>query len=233
MKAKDVMTSPAISVGPTTPVPAIARLLLARHISAVPVVDDRGGLSGMVSEGDLMRRPESGTERPASWWLALLAGPEERATRYLKSHGLEAREVMTRDVLTVDEDASLEEIATLLERHHIKRVPVIRDGVLVGIVSRANLLHGLVARAAAGHSARAQGAVTRETVLAAIRSADLGIEHVNVVVADGVVQLWGGVESRAAADALRLAAERTPGVRRVEDYLFVMPMRLIGAMGGD
>lgn len=233
MKAKDVMTAPAVSVGPTTPVPAIARLLLARHISAVPVVDGLGSVIGMVSEGDLMRRPESETEGAASWWLALLAGPEERAARYLRSHGLEARDVMTREVFTVNEEASLEEIATLLERHHIKRVPVLRDGALVGIVSRANLLHGLVARAPTGRASRNQRAPTRTAVLAAIRAAELPTDYVNVVVAEGVAHLWGGVESRTEADAIRLAAERTPGVRRVEDHLFVMPMRLIGAMGGD
>ncbi|HSD41287.1 MAG TPA: CBS domain-containing protein [Burkholderiales bacterium] len=232
MKAKDVMTTTVVSVGPDTGVPEIARLLLERHISAVPVVDDAGRVIGMVSEGDLMRRPESETEGVASWWLALLAA--ESATRYLKTHGLRAREVMTREVVSVTEDAPLEEIATLLERKHIKRVPVLRDGKLVGIVSRANLLHGLVARASRSSTPPASNPTAiREAVVAELRAAGLLTAYVNVVIADGTAQLWGGVESAVEAEAIALAAARTPGVDRVENNLFVLPARLIGSLGGE
>jgi len=231
MKAKDVMTTAVVSVSPDASVREIAQLLLKRRISAVPVVD-AGRLIGMVSEGDLVRRPESETEGFASWWLALLA--EERATRYLKTHGLRARDVMTRDVVSVSEGASLEEIATLLERRHIKRVPVLRDGKLVGIVSRANLLHGLVARSSQSSKPPASDpAAIREAVIAELRAAGLNTPYVNVVIADGAAQLWGGVESAAEVEAIALAAARTPGVVRVENNLFVMPPRLVGALGGE
>ncbi len=146
MQAKDVMTSPVVTVGPDASVTDVARLLLERHISAAPVVDGSGTLLGVVSEGDLMRRPEAGTERRPSWWLTLISEPQDEAREYLKSHGLHARDVMTRHVLTVEEDASLQDIATLLEKHRIKRVPVMRAGKVVGIVSRANLLQALVAQ---------------------------------------------------------------------------------------
>jgi len=234
MKAKDVMTKQVASVGPDASVQEIARLLLGRRISAVPVVDDRGRVIGMVSEGDLMRRPESQTESRSSWWLDLLGGPEERAREYLKSHGLTARDVMTRKVITADENSPLETIATLLERNRIKRVPVLRGGKLVGIVSRANLLHGLVAargkpvRRTAPDSRR-----VRDAVMAELREAGVQTPYMNVVVADGIVQLWDYAESAPERRAAALAARRTPGVRKVENHLAVLTPRLIGSLGAQ
>lgn len=140
MQAKDVMTAPVVTAETDTSVAAVAERLLERRISAMPVVDADGRVVGVVSEGDLMHRGESGGERHRSWWLALIASAEERSRDYVKNHGLRASDVMTRDPVTVGEDATLEEIAALLETHRIKRVPVLRDGRLVGIVSRANLL---------------------------------------------------------------------------------------------
>jgi CBS domain-containing protein len=234
MKAKDVMTQPVVSIGPDAGVQDIARLLLASRISAVPVVDGRSRVIGMVSEGDLMRRPESRTERHASWWLELLEGTEERARTYLKSHGLTARDVMTREVVTVAENTPLETIATLLERNRIKRVPVLRGGKLVGIVSRANLLHGLVARGRrpARPPTRTTKA-TREAVVTELHAAGLRSDFMNVVIADGIAHLWGWVESAAGREAAALAAKRTAGVRRVENHLAVMPARIIGALGSQ
>lgn len=234
MKARDVMTGSVVSVGPDAGVQDIARLLLERRISAVPVVDDRNRVIGMVSEGDLMRRPESRTEAHASWWLDLLGGPEERARLYLKSHGLTARDVMTRKVVAVGENTPLEEIATLLERNRIKRVPVLRGGKLAGIVSRANLLHGLVARGRRpAKSATRTVRATRDAVITGLREAGLRNEFVNVVFEGGVLHLWGWVESATERNAAVLAAKRTPGVRRVENHLAVMPARVIAAMGSE
>jgi CBS domain-containing protein len=230
MKAKDVMTTEVVYAAPDTSVRAIAQTLLKRRISAVPVADDDGRVIGIVSEGDLMRRPESETERPRSWWLELIETPEDRANQYLKSHGLTARDVMTREPVTVTEDTPLEEIAMLLERKAIKRVPVLRDGKLVGIVSRADLLHGLVARASQAAQPAPLAPPTREAVLAGIRDAGLSLGYVNVVVADGAVHLWGAADSALQRDALALAAKRTPGVTRVENHLVVLPPRLgVGA----
>ncbi|OGA48926.1 MAG: hypothetical protein A3F74_18610 [Betaproteobacteria bacterium RIFCSPLOWO2_12_FULL_62_58] len=235
MKAKDIMTKSVVSVGPDTNVQEIARLLLKRRISAVPVADDRGRVIGMVSEGDLMRRPESRTEGHASWWLDLLGGPEERARTYLKSHGLTARDVMTRKVITVAETTSLEEIATLLERNRIKRVPVLSGGKLVGIVSRANLLHGLAA--ARGKPARrtvsSDSSRVRDAVMAELREAGVQTLYMNVVIADGIVQLWGYAESAAERRAAALAARRTPGVKKVENHLAVLTPQLIGSLGAQ
>lgn len=234
MKARDVMTTRVVTVLPDINVREAARILLSNRISAVPVVDSEGHIIGMLSEGDLMRRPESRTERHASWWLELLEGTEERARTYLKSHGLTARDVMTREVVTVAENTPLEKIATLLERNRIKRVPVLRRGKLVGIVSRANLLYGLVARGRPStRPATRTTQATREAVVTELRAAGLRSDFMNVVISDGIVHLWGWVESAAGREAAALAAKRTAGVRRVENHLAVMPARIIGALGSQ
>src|SRR3546814_19891080 len=115
-----------VTVRPDASIAEIAHLLLERRISAVPVVDLAGRLLGIVSEGDLMRRPESGTGRHPSWWLSLIASPDERAMAYVKAHGGHARAAMTRDVISVSEEASLEDFAELLEKTRIQRVTVLR-----------------------------------------------------------------------------------------------------------
>jgi len=181
-----------------------------------------------------MRRPESRTEGHPSWWLDLLDGPEEHALMYLKSHGVSARDVMTCKVVTVGENTSLEEIATLLERNRIKRVPVLSGGKLVGIVSRANLLHGLVA--AGGKPARrttSDSRRVRDAVMAELREAGVQTLYMNVVVADGTVRLWGYAESAAERRATALAGRRAPGVRKVENHLAVLTPRLIGSLGAQ
>lgn len=220
MHARDVMTANVVTVGPDTDVRTIARCLIERGISAVPVVDGEGRVVGIVSEGDLMRRAEAGTARHPSWWLELLASPEEKAHDYAKSHGLTAKDVMTHPVVTVTEDASLGEIAMLLERRRIKRVPVVRDGRVVGIVSRANLLHGLVAREAAPAGAPDDARI-REQVLAGTKAAGITEPYVNVVVSGGIVHIWGFVGSDAERDAIRVAAETAPGVRAVQNNVAV------------
>ena len=221
MQARDVMTTHVVTVQPDTTVQNIAGLLLERRISAVPVVDRDGRVVGIVSEGDLMRRPESGNERHTSWWLELWSPRDQRVREYLKSHGLHAQDIMTQNVITVAEDASLQQIATLLEGHRIKRVPVLRDGKLVGIVSRANLLQAL---ATVGIAASASGdeAGMREAILAELIKAGIRIGLLNVVVTQGVALLWGAVDSQTERQAALLAAERTLGVTRVEDHLAVL-----------
>lgn len=229
MRAGDVMTTRVVTVGPDTAVRTIAQTLVERGISAVPVVDGAGRLLGIVSEGDLMRRAEAGTERQPSWWLDLLASPEEKARDYSRAHGLTARDVMSREVVTVDEDSSLASVAALLERHRIKRVPVVRDGALVGIVSRANLLHGLIAAQPAPAATAGDDSAIRERILAAVAEAGLAEPYVNVVVSGGRVQLWGMVSSEAEKDALRVAAETAPGVVAVENNVAVAGPRQLRA----
>jgi CBS domain-containing protein len=233
MRARDIMTTNVVSVEEETTVEEIARLLLSRHISAVPVTDRDGNLVGIVSEGDLMRRKETETDRPAGWWLRLLQSPQEQAARYVKTHGKKAADVMTRRVITVEEDADLAEIAEILERRRIKRVPVLRDGKLVGIVSRANLLQGLVTAKPAAPATKGDEAI-RASILETIhREMNLQEQFINVTVSDGTVHLWGAVESKAEKDAVRVAAENTQGVRAVDDHLSVLPANVQAVMWAE
>jgi CBS domain-containing protein len=223
MRAKDVMTSPAVTVTPETTVQDIAKLLIERRISAVPVVDNGERLIGIVSEGDLMRRVENGGETHRSWWLRLLSEPTERAADYVKTHGRHAADVMTRGIVTVAEDAPLHEIAALLEARRIKRVPVVRDGRAVGIVSRANLLHGLAARPADAPPPSADDEAIRSGILTTLREEIGGLtEFINVVVSQGIVDLWGATDSPEAKQAIRVAAENAPGTREVRDHVTVL-----------
>src|SRR5215216_6778502 len=143
LTAADVMTTDVITVTPETPVPDIAKLLYTRRISGVPVVDPNKAVIGLVSEGDLMKHADAIGEQRRSWWLTLIAGESTLAHDYVKIHGRHAKDVMTSDVITVMPTASLAEIAKTLERHRIKRAPVVQDGRLVGIVTRSNLLQDL------------------------------------------------------------------------------------------
>lgn len=227
MKARDVMTPEPVAVGPDTDVLEIARILLERRISGVPVVDEQGRVLGIVSEGDLVRRledrPDEGRPKRRSWWLELLTLPEDRARRFVRAHGRTARDVMTPNPVTVRPDTPLSEIARILEERHIKRVPVVDEqGRLVGIVSRADLLRALAARPP--EPTAASDAELRRRVLEAFDAAGLvHYPYVNVVVSDGVVHLWGLVSSREEAKALELAASEVPGVKRVENHLAVKP----------
>lgn len=230
MQVRDVMTKHVVTVNPDASVREVARVLLNNRISAVPVLDSQGHLLGVLSEGDLMRRTESGTEDRRSWWLSFMA--ELRAESFVKSHGLTAKEVMTREVVSVSEEMPLEEVATLLERHRIKRVPVMRDGKLVGIVSRANLLHGLAVQHPMQENPKDDRAI-RAAIMATLEQLGLARHFLNVVVSDGAVQLWGATQSESERDAVRIAAETTPGVRRVENNLFVLPPRLQAALGSE
>ena len=232
MLAIDIMTATVETVTPDTSVAEIARRLLARNISAMPVVDDQGNVVGIVSEGDLMRRSENNTERQPSWWIRVFAEPEDRAREYVKTHGMRARDIMSRDVISVSEGTSLADIAEILERHHIKRVTVMRDGKLVGIVSRANLLRGLVSAGAKG-TASPSDRDLRAAIENAASKAGLNVEHVSVVVADGVATVWGMVESDAERAALGVAAEQVAGVGRVENNINVMPALVRASMGAQ
>jgi len=216
------MTVNVITVDENTPVEEIARTLLAWRISAVPVLDARERVVGIVSEGDLMHRPESGTDRPPSRWLSALADAEERPIEFSKSRGRVAKDIMTKTVIVIQEDASLSEIARILEENRIKRVPVVRKSKLVGIVSRANLLHGL---AAAGPLSRSEhDNQLRATILNTLRNeSGVRLEALNITVSDGVVHLWGTAVSEAQRDAIRVAAETAPGVAAVHDHLTILP----------
>ena len=223
MKARDVMVSPVVTVGPSASVKEAAKLLLERGISAVPVVDDQGKVVGIVSEGDLLHRSEAGTERRRSWWLLGLTGEETLAAEYVKAHARKVGDVMTSQVTTATPDTPLHELATLMETNSVKRVPIVQDGHLVGIVSRANLVQA-VASAREGLEIPLSDANIREKLLADLQRLAWGRPWLlNVLVNAGVVDLWGVARSEAERTAIRVAAESIPGVRAVNDNLVVRP----------
>ncbi len=222
MKARDVMVSPVITAKPSSSVKEVAQLLLNHHISALPVVDSAGKLVGIVSEGDLMRRADLGTERHRAWWLAaLFAEDDALAAEYVKAHSHKVADVMTKRVITAAPDTSLGEIAGLLEKHLIKRVPIVENGVLVGIVSRANLIQALAADRK-GLEIPIPDSKLRDKLLSHLNAQPWAhTSLLNVTVNEGIVDIWGITRSNAEKEALRVAAESMPGVRAVNNNVIM------------
>jgi CBS domain-containing protein len=221
MLVRDVMVAPVITVGPSATVQEVAKLFLEKRISAVPVLDDKGKLAGIVSEGDLLHRVEAGTERHRSWWLRALIDSDTLAAEYVKSHGRKVSDVMTRDVITASPEMPLHEVASLMEKNAIRRLPILENGQVVGIVSRANLLQA-VASARQLLDITPSDKAIRDSILASLKKeewAHTGL--LNVTVFNGIVDLWGLAESEAERKAIRVAAESTPGVNAVHDNLVV------------
>jgi CBS domain-containing protein len=225
MNATDVMVSNVITVNVDATVQEVAGTLATNRVSAVPVVDREGKLAGIVSEGDLIRRSEIGTERSRSWWLDALSSNRKLAEDFVQSHSRRVSDVMTTDVISVKPDSTLDEIASLLEKNGIKRVPVVRDGTVVGIVSRANLVQALASVIELPLEATVESdASLRRKVLARLQEAPrVRPALLNVIVHDGIVDLWGTVDSEAERKAIRVATEVTPGIRHVNDNLVVQP----------
>lgn len=220
MKAKDIMTRTVVSIDQDATVLQAARLMLQHHISGLPVVDKQGVLVGVLSEGDFLRRGETHTERRRSRWLEFLMGPGRIAGDYVHSHGNKVSEVMSSDLKTVGEDASLEDIVALMEKHRIKRVPVLRAGKMAGIVTRANLMHAMVSLARASSPGALSDAAIRDKLLAEFRKQQWApVASTDVVVHDGVVDLWGMIIDERQRNALKVAAENIPGVTAVKDHL--------------
>jgi CBS domain-containing protein len=222
MNAVDIMTSKVIAVTPETLVREVAALLCEHRISAVPVVDN-GRLVGLVSEADLLHRHEIGTDldtRTGSWWLRLFSA-DRSPGNYVKSHARQARDVMTREIVSVAADTPVTEIANLLESRGIKRVPVVRDGRLIGIVSRANLIQALAVERRSRKPARPSDDNTiRERLLAELECQPWWRNSSNLIVTDGIVHYWGAIDSEVERQAARVAAENVPGVREVVDHRF-------------
>jgi len=232
MKAIDLMTPRVITIGPDATVAEAARTMLENHISGLPVVDAAGKVVGIISEGDLLRRVELGTERHRSWWLGLVSGGTLPAEDFVKSHARKVADVMTAHVTTVDETASPEEVVRVMETRRIKRVPVVSRGALVGIISRANLLRALASVSPETPAAAADDRELKDRVTAAVKELSWDSRsHDAIVVRNGVVQLWGFVSSGSQRDALRVAAERVPGVKAVENNIQVVDPAESGAWG--
>jgi CBS domain-containing protein len=226
MKAAHIMTRNVISVQPETTISQAAHLMLLNRISGLPVVDSDGHVVGIVTEGDFLRRAETGTQRQRPRWLQLLVGPGRLADDYVRSTSRRVEDVMTQPVRAIDEDMPLSDIVELMERHRIKRLPVLRDGKLVGIVSRANLLHALASVAQEIKSTPASDEAIREALLAELNQASwapLGL--VDIIVRNGTVEYWGTLFDERKRRALIVAAENVPGVKGVRDHLvWIEPM---------
>jgi CBS-domain-containing membrane protein len=222
MQAKDVMSTYVITVGPDLDIPTAAKILVRNGISAAPVVDlEEGKLLGIISEGDLMRRAETGTERRPSWWLEMFSSTQHRAEEFIKANARRVRDVMTTKVVTAGPDTSLREIANLLEKHNIKRVPILDQGRLLGVVSRANLVQALASRTNEVTMAQPCDTKLRAAVVKNLRKQPGNAALVNVFAEEGVVSLWGNVSTEAEKNSIRVAAEMTPGVRAVNDNILV------------
>jgi len=221
MHARDIMTSPVITARPNSSILDLIGLMLEKHISAIPIETSDGKLAGLVSEGDLIRRSEIGARDYSSWWLAAIGGKLRLADDFVKTHGMKAEEVMTLDVITVTEETPVWQIAEILEKNRIKRVPVVLEGSVVGIVSRANLLQALATRREAlSAQPAADDRDLRKKILQTLeKQAWSDISHLNVVVQNGVVYYWGRVGSNTERKALKVAAENIPGVKDVVDHM--------------
>ena len=220
MKAQDVMIRDVISIDPDATVLQAARLMLQHHISGLPVIDKDGNLVGVLSEGDFLRRRETKTERKRSRWLEFLIGPGRMAAEYSHTHGSKVSEVMTTEVQTVEQDTALEDVVEVMERRRIKRVPVLCGGQVVGIITRSNLMQAMVSLARKAEPSATDDAGIRERLLAEIKKEQWApAAMVNVVVKDGVVELWGVIIDERQRQALKVAAENIPGVKTVHDHL--------------
>jgi CBS domain-containing protein len=223
MKARDVMVFPVITVKPHSSVEAVANLFLERQISGAPVVDDAGTLVGIITEGDLLFRSEIETRRPHPYWFFQLAKVEQLAAEFVKAHALLVADVMTRKVITAGPDTTLNEIAGSMASNSIKRVPIVHNGQLVGIISRANLIQALASVPRELDISVSDSAIRADLMQSLNRERWVHPSHLNIIVHDGVVELWGAANSDVEKQAIRVAAESTHGVRAVNDHLIIVP----------
>ena len=225
MRAIDVMARHIVTATPEMTVRDVAKLMINNRISGIPIVDGDRQLVGIVTEGDLLRRAETGTERQRSRWSEWFSPNSRLAAEYIQSHARRVADVMSRDVVSVTELAPLGEIADLMETKRIKRVPVLHDDKLAGVVSRSDLLRVLVSGGAYSPDDARDGPI-RSRLLADLRKQRwANCNESDVVVSDGVVHFWGVVGSEEERRALRVAAENIPGVRGVEDHSISGPLR--------
>ena len=224
MQVRDVMTRNVISVKADESILSAARLMLQNRISGLPVLDASDALVGVVTEGDFLRRGELGTTKRRPRWVEFLLGPGKLAEEYVHQSGRKVFDVMTRDPRTVSEDDTLETVVAQMERHRVKRLPVVRQGKLVGIISRANLLHALASLAREAPASSGGDAAIRDRILEALAKQHWALA-VNVVVKNGIAELWGTIMDERERQACIVAVENVPGVKQVHDHLvWVEPM---------
>lgn len=229
MKARDVMTRAVITVGPETSIRDIAALLSERHISGLPVLSSDRSILGIISESDLLHRAELGTERRYKWWFRNFGDANTLAREFARAHGLKARDVMSRHVISVRDDAELRDVADILHHHRIKRVPVMQGGRLVGLITRGDLVRALSSVQISAPIAKLENAALHKSLLDRVRTQPwLNKNNINLTVSDGAVEIWGYVDSEDQHSALRALVEETAGVSRVEDHILVAPPTRLG-----
>jgi CBS domain-containing protein len=220
MIVADVMTRNCVTIAPEATVEEAVNLMLSRQISGVFVVDKGGDLVGVLTEGDLLRRDELGTERHRPWWLRLLASPARQAQDFTQANGRHVRDVMTEDVLSIAQDAHLEDVVATMEKHRIKRLPVTADGRVVGVVSRSDLLRALIGRVRPGAPQDTDDRSIRTAILNTLEEQTWApTTTLNVTVSDGVVDVWGTITNEQERHGIRVIAENTAGVKSVKDHM--------------
>lgn len=220
MIVADVMTRNCITISPGATVEQAVNLMLSRHVSGIFVVDGVGDLAGVITEGDLMRRDELGTQRNRPWWLRLLASPARQAADFTRANGRHVRDVMTEDVVSIAQDAKLEDVVAIMEKNRIKRLPVTADGRVVGVVSRADLLRALIGRVRHAEPLASDDRTIRTAILDALEAQSWApMTTLNVTVASGVVDIWGSITNEPERHAIRVVADNTAGVKAVHDHL--------------
>jgi CBS domain-containing protein len=220
MIVADVMTRNCITIAPDATVEEAVNLMLNRHISGLFVVDKAGDLAGVITEGDLLRRDELGTQRNRPWWLRLLASPARQAADFTKANGRHVRDVMTEDVLSIAQDSPLEEVVSMMESNRIKRLPVTADGKVVGVVSRSDLLRALIGRARTSEPLATDDRTIRTAILNALEAQSWApMTTLNVTVANATVDIWGTITNEEERHAICVVAENTAGVKAIHDHL--------------
>jgi CBS domain-containing protein len=219
MRAHQIMTRSVLTIAPDTTIVEAANLMLQKHVSGLPVVDATGKLVGIISEGDFIRRCEIGTERKRGRWLKFILGPGKAASDFVHEHGRRVEEVMTRNPFTITEDVALAEIVDLMEKKNVKRLPVVRDDRMVGIVSRANLLQAVASLARQVPDPTADDDHIRNRVMDALEKSEWCPFGLGVLVRGGIVHLSGVITDERARQAAVVAAENVDGVKKVHDHL--------------
>jgi CBS domain-containing protein len=220
MIVADVMSRNCITIAPDATVEEAVKLMLSRRISGLFVVDKAGELVGVLTEGDLLRRDELGTQRDRPWWLRLLVSPARQAADFAHANGRHVRDVMTEDVLSIGQNSPLEEVVVTMEKHRIKRLPVTADRKVVGVVSRADLLRALVSRVKTAEPLATDDRTIRTAIMETLESQSWApMTTLNVTVSGAVVDIWGTITNEEERHAIRVVAENTQGVKTVHDHL--------------
>jgi CBS domain-containing protein len=219
MRTHQIMTRKVITVGTATSIVEAANIMLEKHVSGLPVIDETGKLVGIVSQGDFIRRAEIGTQRKRGRWLKVLLGPGKAASDFVREQGRKVGEIMTLDPFTVTEDAALSDIVQLMEHHHVKRLPVVRGDQLVGIVTRSNLLQAVAELAREVPDPTADDDHIRNHIITSIEKADWAPFGLGVIVRNGNVHLSGVITNEQSRQAAIVAAENVAGVKKVHDHL--------------